>query len=246
MSPGRTKGRSEVDQMLASLGFDVGQETQTGSGDSGSEKPKVRNSTSQWDFEDSKRARSLSGLPPMSKPKAIQTEGYRSSGNKIFRDRTTQTSHGKSNKSVAVQAFEEDPWSGLLSRKEICEMVKVDDLVGLGYKEHPQATFEEHSTTSKRMIVEGVVYQVIIVKELYVEDHLVTEGEKSKRERGSSKAREPEVVEVIEIADESTSEEKEKEVLEKKGVEEEKKERKKWSVFVCIIVIVCVSLYVCM
>ena len=182
MSPGKNQGLSEVDQILASIGFDVGQGTQTGSGDSESEKSKVRDATSQWDFEDSKRARSLSGFPPASKPMAVQTEGLRSSGNPIFRDRTTQTSHGKSNKSVGLQAFEEDPWSGLLSRQEICEMVKIDKLVGLGYKERPQAKFEEHSVTSKRMILEGVVYQVVIVKEMYVEEKVVTQVEKPKKQ----------------------------------------------------------------
>ena len=170
----------------------------------------MRNSTSQWDFEDSKRARSLSGLPPMSKSREVQTEGLRSTGNPIFRDRTTQTAHDKSNKSVSVQAFEEDPWSGLLSRQEICEMVKIEKLVGLGYKERPQARFEDHSITSKRMILEGVVYQVVIVKEVYVEDQVVTRVEEPKREKVSSKTQEQEVIEVIEIADDRIDEDKER------------------------------------
>ena len=171
LSPGRKQELSEIDQILLSIGVDVGQATQTGYGVSESEKSKVRDYASQWDFEDSKRARSLSGLPPASISKAVQAEGVQCNA----RDRSTQTSHGKNNKSVCVQAFEEDPWAGLLSRQEVCDMIKIDNLVGLGYKERPQARYEDHSVTSKRLIMDGVVYQVIILKERYVEEQAVTQ-----------------------------------------------------------------------
>ena len=209
MSPGRKQELSEIDKILLSIGVDVGQATQTGSGGSESEKSKVRDYASQWDFEDSKRARSLSGLPPASISKAVQAERLQCNA----RDRSTQTSHGKNNKSVCVQAFEEDPWAGLLSRQEVCDMIKVDNLVGLGYKERPQARYEDHSVTSKRLIMDGVVYQVIIVKERYVEEQVVTQViEKPKKETVISKNKEADVIEVIEIEDDRVEEEKEKEV----------------------------------
>ena len=103
MSPGRRQEPSEIDRLLLSLGFEEGKGTQTGSGVSESEKSKVREQASQWDFEDSQRARSLSGLPPFSDSRGVQVQSN-------VRDRSTQTSHGKGNKSICIQAFEEDPW----------------------------------------------------------------------------------------------------------------------------------------
>ena len=73
-----------------------------------------------------------------------------------------------------VQAFEEDPWSGLLSKQEICDMIKVDQMVGLGMRDHPEAMFDSHSVTSKRVILNGVVYQVIVLKEKYVQETEIT------------------------------------------------------------------------
>ena len=80
MSPGRRQEPSEIDKLLLSLGFEEGKGTQTGSGVSESEKSKkasdksVREQASQWDFEDSQRARSLSGLPPFSDSRGLQVQ----------------------------------------------------------------------------------------------------------------------------------------------------------------------------
>ena len=143
-----------------------GKARQTGSGNlespesRGIPKQTFRNQESQWDSGDSDRARSLSGLAPFSVSEANQTQGIET------KMRSTQTKIGsKGGKSVMVQAFEDDPWGGLLSKQEICDLIKVDQMVGLGMRDQPEARYDSHSVTSKRVILNGVVYQVIVLKE---------------------------------------------------------------------------------
>ena len=73
-----------------------------------------------------------------------------------------------------VQAFEDDPWGGLLNKQEICDLIKVDQMVGLGMRDQPEARYDSHSVTSKRVILNGVVYQVIVLKEKYVQETEIT------------------------------------------------------------------------
>ena len=94
-----------------------------------------------------------------------------------IRDRSTQTKHGKGGKSVGLQAFEEDPWGGLLSRQEICDLIEIDSMVGLGMKDQPEAKYHNHSVTSKRIMMSGVVYQVVVLKEQYMQEKEVTKVE---------------------------------------------------------------------
>ena len=68
---------------------------------------------------------------------------------------------------VGIQAFHQEPFANMLSPEEVCDLVQVERFIGLGMKNSPKATFVEHSISSKRTLSDGIVYQVIIVKELY-------------------------------------------------------------------------------
>ena len=83
---------------------------------------------------------------------------------------SVQASNKVSLNSVAVQAFEEDPLQGLLSKEEICELVEVDRLIGNGIKDCSESEYVDHTITCKRAVVDGIVYQVLIVKEQYVKE----------------------------------------------------------------------------
>ena len=155
--------------------LEKGKARQTGSGilesseSEGIPKPILRNQESQWDSEDSDRARSLSGLSPFLVSEANQTHVIDS------KDRMTQTKIGsKGGKSVMVQAFEDDPWGGLLSKQEICDLIKIDEMVGLGMRGQPDAVYNSHSLTSKRILMNGVVYQIIVLKEKYIQETEIT------------------------------------------------------------------------
>ena len=136
-----------------------GKARQTGSGNlespesEGIPKQTFRDQESQWDSGDSEEARSLSGLAPFLVSEANQTREV------VMKVRSTQTKlSSKGGRSVSVQAFEEEPFVGLLSKQEVCDMIKVDRMVGLGMRDHPEARFDCHTVTSKRVMVEGIVY----------------------------------------------------------------------------------------
>ena len=73
-----------------------------------------------------------------------------------------------------VQAFEEDPWGGLLSKQEICDLINIDEMVGLGMRDQPEAVYNSHSLTSKRILMNGVVYQIVVLKEKYLQETEIT------------------------------------------------------------------------
>ena len=128
-----------------------------------------------------------------------------------------------------AQAFEHDPLEGLLSRKEVCSLIRIDDLVGLGIKENPEATFDGHSVSSKRLVDKGIVYQVIILKELYTQEKetvKVIEVPKKNEKKNVAQGKEQEVVEVIDLeseVQETTKANGSKAVVK---IKEEKKEEK--------------------
>ena len=69
---------------------------------------------------------------------------------------------------VGVQAFEHEPWEGLLSRQEVCDLIDIDRFIGMGMRDQPGARYDNHTVTCKRVMSQGVVYQVIIIKEQYL------------------------------------------------------------------------------
>ena len=59
------------------------------------------------------------------------------------KDKPSQTQASKQQDEV-TQAFEEDPWQCLLSEDEVCDLIQVDQLVGLGIDDKPNAKLENH------------------------------------------------------------------------------------------------------
>ena len=39
---------------------------------------------------------------------------------------------------MGIQAFEHEPWEGLLSREEVCDLIDVNKFIGLGMRERPE------------------------------------------------------------------------------------------------------------
>ena len=108
--------------------------------------------------------------PPISVPKATQLCSVLG-----LRSGSSQTPCIKS-QDVSSQAFEEDPWQGLLTEDEVCDLIKVEQAVGLGIVGKPEAKFQEHDITCKRMLSNGIIYQVVVLKEQYtVEKEVVKE-----------------------------------------------------------------------
>ena len=49
---------------------------------------------------------------------------------------------------VGIQAFEHEPWEGLLSRQEVCDLIEVEQFIGLGMRDRPGAVYDNHTVTS--------------------------------------------------------------------------------------------------
>ena len=83
------------------------------------------------------------------------------------KDKPSQTQASKQ-QDEGTQAFEEDPWQCLLSEEKVCELIQVDQLVGLGIDGKPNAKLENHDISCQRVLSQGVIYQVVVLKEQYV------------------------------------------------------------------------------
>ena len=78
---------------------------------------------------------------------------------------------------LAFQAFEGNPWQGLLSDEEVCKPIGTDKLVGLGISDRPEVTLDNHKVTCKQVLSQGIVYQVVVIQEQYlVEKEKVVES----------------------------------------------------------------------
>ena len=73
---------------------------------------------------------------------------------------------------VGIQAFHKEPFANMLSSEEVCDLVQVERFIGLGMKNFPKAAFIDHSISSKRALSDGIVYQVVIIKELYEKEQV--------------------------------------------------------------------------
>ena len=69
---------------------------------------------------------------------------------------------------LAFQAFEGNPWQGLLSDVEVCKLIGTDKLIGLGISDRPEATLDNHKVTCKQVLSQGIVYQVVVIQEQYL------------------------------------------------------------------------------
>ena len=110
----------------------------------------------------------------------------------------------KDEHSIGVQAFEENPWEGLLSKQEVCELIEIENIVGLGMKDQPQAKYENHTITCKRVMSNGVVYQVVILKEQYLQEKEITKVvEVPCKQKKTNKEKDLEIVEIVEIEEDT-------------------------------------------
>ena len=80
---------------------------------------------------------------------------------------------------MRLRSLLKDPWQGLLSDEEVCSLINIEQIVGLGMSNKPEATLDSHSVTCKRVLSQGVVYQVVVVQEQYLVE------KESYRKRGS-------------------------------------------------------------
>ena len=109
---------------------------------------------------------------------------------------------------------------------KVCDLIEIDKLIGLGMKDKSGAVYDNHSISSRGVMAQAVVYQVIVIKEQYVQEKEVKKVvEVSRKKVTMTQEKEVEIVEVIEIDDEKKekAEQSSKEVVE---VKEEKKEEK--------------------
>ena len=180
--------------------------------------------STQWDSEDAKRAGFI-----LSSPGNMTSQVSQESQVGVETASTAVQGRILDGVDVEIQAFEDNPLEGLLSRKEICSLIRIDDLVGSGIRENPEAIFDGHSISSKRVVDKGIVYQVVILKELYIQEKesvKVVEVSKKKAKKNVLQGKEQEVVEVIDLESEVQETPKasgSKVVVE---IKEEKKEEK--------------------
>ena len=133
-------------------------------------KPELVNEGTQVNLRNCMDSGTETSPPPVSVPKATQLCSVLG-----LRSGSSQTPCIKS-QDVSSQAFEEDPWQGLLTEDEVCDLIKVEQAVGLGIVGKPEAKFQEHDITCKRMLSNGIIYQVVVLKEQYtVEKEVVKE-----------------------------------------------------------------------
>ena len=180
----------------------------------------------QWDLRDAIRAGSF----------LIERSETRSQATQIEFDLLKACETGSQtiepySAEFGAQAFEEEPFEGLLSRQEVCDLINVDRFIGLGMKDQPEAEYHNHTLISKRCMNLGVVYQIIIIKEQYMPS--VTKVDKASKatatmvevERTSNE--EERVIDLTDTQEEDKSEEIEiVQVVEKKSVSKEEKPKK--------------------
>ena len=186
------------------------------------------NKSTQWDSQDSKS--SGSSFLPGSDTTSRATQADLSIKKKVS-DRVSVKSQTMEplTEECSIQAFEQEPFEGLLSKQEVCDSIEVDRFIGLGMKGQPQATYENHSIMMKRVLDQGIVYQVIVIKEQYSKEQRV---EKSTQEIGTDtgdlsdevviedQEQEIEILEVVE--NKETKIKKEKEEIEEVNMFKEK------------------------
>ena len=124
------------------------------------------NMSTQWDSRDSKSSGSSS--LSNSWTSSCSTQTTESKKDKIVGQESVKTQTLEPlTEEMCVQAFENEPFVGLLSKQEVCESINIVNFIGLGMKDQPSASYQNHSVLMKRVLYQGVVYQVIVVKELY-------------------------------------------------------------------------------
>ena len=187
MSPGRSSKRSRLSDVFVSGSTEVKAWKVGGGGSKVTDrsefgvtvKPFLTNNFSQTDFDQSMDSGTVPHLPSAGTSKATQVcsvLGQKSASSqtlprKIF------------NSEVGIQAFEEDPWQYLLSEDEVCDLIQIDQLVGLGGSSRPEARLDDHSITCKRVLSKGIIYQVVVLREQYiVEKEIVKEIEVPRKE----------------------------------------------------------------
>ena len=188
-------------------------------------KPEMSNKTVQFNSGNLKGLGSLSDSLPETANKATQIS-------KVMVSSDSQATETASKKSIGLQSFEEDPWQGLLSEDEVCQLIKVDTLIGHGIKEQPEALFESHSINSKRVMSKGIIYQVVVIKEQYTkETEIIKTIEVPCKKQKVKTDKEVEIIEVIDIESdkpEESGKEGGKEVIEIKDEKVEEEESVKF------------------
>ena len=136
-------------------------------------RPSASKST-QWDLQDSKSSGSSFFSHSETVSQATQVSELvpsNTTGSQTIEPYKVET---------GIQAFEHEPWEGLLSRQEVCELIDIDRFIGMGMRDQPGAEYDNHTVTCKRVMSQGVVYQVIIIKEQYLpQKHTVGTQEKA-------------------------------------------------------------------
>ena len=189
----------------------------------------------QWDLQDAIRAGSF----------LIERSETRSQATQIEFDLLKPCETGSQTiepyaVDFGAQAFEDEPFEGLLSRQEVCDLINVDRFIGLGMKDQPDAEYQNHTLISKRCMNQGVVYQVIIIKEQYMpRETTVDKAEKAtatmvEKEQASKEA--SKVIDLTDTQEEDKTEEieivqlwKRKRLVKKKNLRELKRKSRKWT-----------------
>ena len=124
------------------------------------------NKSTQWDSRDSKSSGSSFLSDSCTSSRATQT--ILSKEDKVLNQTSVKSQTMEPlTEDFCIQAFEQEPFVGLLSKQEVCESIEVERFIGLGMKGQPQATYQNHSILMKRVLDQGIVYQVIVIKEQY-------------------------------------------------------------------------------
>ena len=175
------------------------------------------NMSTQWDSRDSKS--SGSSFLSNSWTSSCSTQTSSSKSDKILCQESVKTQTLEPlTEEIGVQAFENEPFVGLLSKQEVCESINIENFIGLGMKDQPSASYQNHSVLMKRVLYQGVVYQVIVVKEQYsMEKDIVKDSQEVGTSTGDlceeiviqDQEQEIEVLEVIESKEAKVKKEKE-------------------------------------